>query len=305
MRASSGSETAGLVARDPQQLDRALLGVAQDLHRVRRRRPVRDRHRVDVPELGELADVRGVVPVAQARAGRRRRRSRACSGPSAGRSSGSTPGARPADHAAQQVQVVDLAGGGRRLVGLVEALQHGREQALARCRASSRRRLDVAPPGRRRSRRPARACSARRRARSSSKPSVWASTYASSIQPFSISSRRSRSSAPGSCRCATARWTSASRATGVGRGSTHEQPRRVRAARGGRASASRAPSASRRRCGPRARSRRSGRRRCRSPAARRCRSSPSARRPAVAVQSRVLPSMCGVPIPALPITASV
>ena len=40
-------------------------------------------------------------------------------------------GAGPADHAAQQVEVVDLAGGGRRLVGLVEALQHRREQALA------------------------------------------------------------------------------------------------------------------------------------------------------------------------------
>ena len=114
---------------DPQELDRSLLGVAEDLHRVRRRRPVRDRVRLDVPQLRELADVRLVVPVAKpgqvsvgaglARVLRRRLPVHL-----------KHAGARTAEHAAQQMQVVDLARGRRRLVGLVEALEHRRQQPL-------------------------------------------------------------------------------------------------------------------------------------------------------------------------------
>ena len=60
-------------------------------------------------------------------------------------------GAGAAEHAAQQVDVVDLAGRGRRLVGLVEALQHGRQQALAGAEQLGRR-GDVARRDLRRSR---------------------------------------------------------------------------------------------------------------------------------------------------------
>ena len=126
-----GQRDRGVRRRDPQELDRALLGVAPDLHRVGRRRPVRDRVEVDVPELRELAHVLLVVPVAKAR--------QIAVGAGLARVLRARlpvhlidPGARAADHPAQQVQVVDLAGGRRGLVGLVEALQDGRQQPLAR-----------------------------------------------------------------------------------------------------------------------------------------------------------------------------
>ena len=90
-----------------------------------------DRDRVDVPELGELLDVPWVLPVAKAR------EVAVCAGLTVvlrGRLAVhlQDAGARAADHPAQQVDVVDGAGRGRRLVRLVEALQHGREQTLRR-----------------------------------------------------------------------------------------------------------------------------------------------------------------------------
>jgi hypothetical protein len=91
---------------------------------------VRDRHLIDVPQPRQLADVALVVPVAHPRqvavgaglAGVLRRRLAVHL---------TDAGARAAEHAAQQVEVVDLAGRGSRLRRLVEALKHGREQALA------------------------------------------------------------------------------------------------------------------------------------------------------------------------------
>ena len=89
---------------------------------------------------------------------------------------------------AQQVEVVDLAGRGGRLVRLVEALQHGAQQPLGTCRAARRRRR-AGRPGRRRSRPPRSGVYGSTVGRSASKPMVWAWTYASSIQPLRISSR--------------------------------------------------------------------------------------------------------------------
>lgn len=114
-------------AGDPQEVDRPLLGVAEQLHRVRGRRPVRDGDGVDVPQLGELVDVGLVVPVAE---------------PGQVAVGAALPvvlrgrlpvhlqhaRARTADHPAQQVQVVHADGRRRGLVGLVEALQHRRQR---------------------------------------------------------------------------------------------------------------------------------------------------------------------------------
>ena len=116
-------------AAHPEELDRALLGVAEDLHRVRRRAPVRDLQRLDVPERGELRDVGLVLPVAEAGqvavaarlAGVLRRRLPVHL---------QDPRARPADHPAQQVDVVRRARGGGRLMRLVDALEDERQQAL-------------------------------------------------------------------------------------------------------------------------------------------------------------------------------
>ena len=73
---------------DPQELDRAFFGVAEDLHRVRGRRPVGD----DVADRRSRAGparrcARG-CPSCGTPANRRRRRTRGCSAPWAGRSSG-------------------------------------------------------------------------------------------------------------------------------------------------------------------------------------------------------------------------
>jgi hypothetical protein len=85
---------------------------------------------IDVPQLGQLADVRLVAPVAHAgqipvgpglaRVLRRRLAVHL-----------KDAGAPPADHPAQQMQVVDLTRRGRGLVRLIEALEHGRYQPLA------------------------------------------------------------------------------------------------------------------------------------------------------------------------------
>ncbi len=115
---------------DPQQPHRALLGVAEDLHGVGGRPGVRDGLLGHVPQLGQFAHVPRVGPVAKPR--------QVAVGPA-------LPGvlggglavhlqhaaAGPAQHAAQQVQVVHLAGRGGGLVGLVDALQHGGQHALA------------------------------------------------------------------------------------------------------------------------------------------------------------------------------
>ena len=89
-----------------------------------------DHDRVDLPQLGQLADVGLVVPVAEARevavgaglAGVLRRRLAVHLEDAA---------AGPADHAADQVEVVDLAGGRGRAHRLVDPLERGGQQPLA------------------------------------------------------------------------------------------------------------------------------------------------------------------------------
>ena len=92
---------------------------------------MRDGHLVDVPQLGQLADVVRVLPVAHARevtvgAGL------ACV--LGGRLTVHLeyPGAGAAEHAAEKVEIVHEASGRRGLVRLVEALQHRRQQAVTR-----------------------------------------------------------------------------------------------------------------------------------------------------------------------------
>ncbi len=120
----------GVGAGDPQQPDGALFGVPEDLHRMRGRRPVRDDNLVDVPQGGEFGDVARVLPVAEAG-------QIAVGAALAVVLRGGLavhlqdPAARAAEHAAQQVQVVHLAGRRGRLVGLVEALQHGGQDPVA------------------------------------------------------------------------------------------------------------------------------------------------------------------------------
>ncbi len=176
MRASSGSDTAGLVADDPQQPDGALLGVAEDLHRVGRRRPVRDDARVDVPQLGELVRRGRRCPSCGSRAGRRRRRIPVVL---RGRLAVhlQDAAARAAEHAAQQVQVVDLARR-RRSPGGTGRSPAGRWRApLGACRRSARPRAMSSGRRRRRSRPTAPVCTAATCSRSSSKPTVCASMY--------------------------------------------------------------------------------------------------------------------------------
>ncbi len=116
-------------AAHPEEVDRALLGVAEDLHRVRRRAPVRDLQRLDVPEPRQLGDVRLVLPVAEA--GEVAVAARlACVLRGRLAVHLQDPAARPADHAAEQVDVVRRARGRGRLVRLIDALEHEREQVL-------------------------------------------------------------------------------------------------------------------------------------------------------------------------------
>ena len=149
----------GVGGRDPQEPDRPGLGVGEDLHRMGGRRPVRDRHRLDVPRIGELLHVRGVVPVAEARQVAVRAALPVVLG---GRLPVHLQHARTgtADHAAQQVEVVHGHGGRGRLMRLVEALQHRRQHRLALtedpCRCAQ-----VIGRGCRRCRRCARACRGR------------------------------------------------------------------------------------------------------------------------------------------------
>src|SRR5215203_3163584 len=112
----------GVGGADPEKGDRTLLGVAPDLHGVCGRGPVWDLHPLDVPKLGELLYMRHVVPVPEAR-------QVAVSPALAGvLGSGLTvhlqdTAAGLADQASQEVDIIDLAGGGCGLVRLVEALQ--------------------------------------------------------------------------------------------------------------------------------------------------------------------------------------
>jgi hypothetical protein len=124
-----GEGDSGVRATDPEEVDRALLGVAEDLHGVGGRRPVRDLPPVHVPQVGQLLDVTSVVPVPEGRkvaVGARLtgvlRRGLAVELQDAA--------ARTADHTAQQVDVVELAGRRRRLMGLVDALERGAEEPL-------------------------------------------------------------------------------------------------------------------------------------------------------------------------------
>src|SRR5215203_2542106 len=117
-----GQGDRGVGGADPEKGDRTLLGVAPDLHSVGGRGPVRDLHPLDVPQLGELLYMLHVVPVPEGwqvtvgstLAG-------VLGGGLAVHLQNATAGF--AEHAAQEVDVVDLAGGGCGLVRLVEALQ--------------------------------------------------------------------------------------------------------------------------------------------------------------------------------------
>jgi hypothetical protein len=124
-----GEGDGGVRATYPEEVYRALLGVAEDLHGVRGRRPVWNLDSVNVPQVGQLLDVVFVVPVPEARKvaiGARLagvlRRGLAVELQDAA--------ARTADYAPQQMDVVDLAGRRRRLVGLVDALERGAEEPL-------------------------------------------------------------------------------------------------------------------------------------------------------------------------------
>src|SRR5215207_3560311 len=120
----------GVGGADPEEGDRTLLGVAPDLHGVGGRGPVRYLHPLDVPQLGELLDMLHVVPVPEGRQVPIRTALASVLG------GGLTvhlqnPAAGTADHTAQEVDVVDLAGGSRGLHRLVETLQDRAEEPLA------------------------------------------------------------------------------------------------------------------------------------------------------------------------------
>ncbi len=149
--AQFGEGDGGVRAADPEQIDRALLGVAEDLHRVGGRRPVRDLYPVHVPQVGELLDVLLVVPVAKG--GQVPVGTRLAGVLRAGLAVElQDAAARPTQHATHEVDVVYLARGRRRLVRLVDALQ-GRGEEPVRGADDARglpdlSRLDPADPGR-------------------------------------------------------------------------------------------------------------------------------------------------------------
>src|SRR5215218_5750552 len=96
---------------------------------MRWRRPVGNDHGIDIPERGELQDLRLIVPIAEAGqvaigAGL----SRVLRGRLPVHLEDTAPGS--SDHAAQQMEVVDLDSRGGRLVRLVNALQHTRDEPL-------------------------------------------------------------------------------------------------------------------------------------------------------------------------------
>ena len=163
----------------------SLLGVAEDLHRVGRRCPVRDLQRLHVPELGQFVRYEQGCPSCERRQGRRLRRSRACSARSAGHSSGKA--AHPAGRSFRaEVDVVDLHGRRGRLVRLVHALQTGGDEPLG-IADQPRSGADVVRGDTADLRRALRRV-ALDRLRSRSKPTVWALTKSTSIRPLAISS---------------------------------------------------------------------------------------------------------------------
>src|SRR5215217_6854048 len=125
-----GQGDSGVGGADPQEGDRALFSVAPDLHGVGGRGPVRYLHPLDVPQLGELLYVLHVVPVPE---GRQVAVGSALAGVLGGGLAVHLQNATAwfAEHAAQEVDVVDLAGGGSGLHRLVEALQDCAEEPLA------------------------------------------------------------------------------------------------------------------------------------------------------------------------------
>src|SRR5215204_61571 len=126
---SSGKGDGWVRATYPEEVDRALLGVAEDLHGVDGRRPVRDLHQVHVPQVRQFLDVISVVPVPEGwKVAIGARLAGVLRGGLAVELQDAA--ARTADHTAQQVDFVDLAGRRRRLVGLVDALERGAEEPL-------------------------------------------------------------------------------------------------------------------------------------------------------------------------------
>ena len=133
---------------------------------------VRDLILLDVPQLGQLGDVGVVGPVAEARqiavgaalAGVLRRGLAVHLQHAA---------AGLAEHAAHEVEVVDLHRGRGGLVGLVEALQHG-ATAAARAVPISRGRLRIVAAGTPQTSAARSAVQSATACASSSKPTVWA-----------------------------------------------------------------------------------------------------------------------------------
>ena len=137
IRAELGQRHRRVGGGDPQEPDRALLGVAEDLHRVRRRRVVRD--------------------LASARRSRARASSATCASLDQLRKPGRSPSAphsrvfcavgwpficrtpQPGLPSMPRTMWMLLTcdGGGRGLMRLVEALQHRRTAAARRCRAAA------------------------------------------------------------------------------------------------------------------------------------------------------------------------
>lgn len=116
-------------SNNPQELDGTFLGEPENVHGVRRGGPAWELFCLDIPDARQLVHVPGILPVAEAgeisvAAGFARvLRGRLAVGLN-------HAAARLADHAANQHQVIDLARGGRRLAGLVKALQHRADEPL-------------------------------------------------------------------------------------------------------------------------------------------------------------------------------
>jgi hypothetical protein len=134
---------------------------------------VRDLERIDVPVPRQVGHVRVVVPVAEPG-------QVAVRAALAGVLRGGLavhlqdPAAGLAEHAAHQVQVVDLHRGRGGLVGLVEALQHGGQQPLGL--AEHLRWARICPASTRQIRATSSGGYSSTRLASSSNPRVWAST---------------------------------------------------------------------------------------------------------------------------------
>src|SRR3954454_25282459 len=106
---------------DPQEVDRSELRMPEDFHGMRVLVPVWKRQLIDVPQLGPAAEVLRVVIVQEERklavaAGLARILRRGLAGEL------KDAAARFADLSQDQVDVVHLAGGGGRLVRLIDAL---------------------------------------------------------------------------------------------------------------------------------------------------------------------------------------